>query len=172
MFKLIRSLTLNIFYLDSDIQKCVEYSIDKHVVKMPLESAQMLCTAILLNDGEAKYRMSHKNHPSSIWARTTRDNFLYLCKLGIALCEEHKYRYDKDKYHASYQVILDCMSQAHLIPEGDFTEPPQCMPEEYRASNAVDGYRTFYIQDKKSFASWKKRPQPDWWQWIDLEKAS
>jgi hypothetical protein len=43
---------MNIFYLDKDPIKAAEYSCDKHVVKMILESAQMLCTAHRVLDGE------------------------------------------------------------------------------------------------------------------------
>jgi hypothetical protein len=155
---------MNIFYLDNDIQKAVEYHVDKHVVKMPLESAQMLCTAVKLNGGDAKYRISHEKHPCSIWARATRQNFIWLCQFALSLCEEHRYRYEKQKYHASHAVILDCLSKADLIPVGDFSEPPQCMPDEYKRSNAVEGYRTYYIKDKNHIATWKNRPVPAWWE--------
>lgn len=33
---------MNIFYLDKDIQKCVEYHCDKHVVKLIIEELQLL----------------------------------------------------------------------------------------------------------------------------------
>ena len=35
---------MNIFILDKNLDKCAEYHVDKHIVKMPLEAAQMLCT--------------------------------------------------------------------------------------------------------------------------------
>ena len=37
---------MNLFYLDKNFDKCAEYHVDKHIVKMPLEVAQLLCTAI------------------------------------------------------------------------------------------------------------------------------
>jgi hypothetical protein len=131
---------------------------------MPLETAQMLSTAVLINGGDSKYKISHKNHPCSIWARDTRENFVWLCKLGLKLCEEHLYRYDKDKYHASHEVIIGCYNQSHLIPDGDFYNPPQCMPEQYKRSNVVDAYREYYINDKSNIANWKKRQRPNWFQ--------
>lgn len=36
---------MNIFILDNDLVKSVEYHVDSHVVKMPLEAAQLACTA-------------------------------------------------------------------------------------------------------------------------------
>jgi len=35
---------MNLFILDTDPDKCAEYHIDKHVTKMQLECAQMMCT--------------------------------------------------------------------------------------------------------------------------------
>ena len=40
---------MNLFYLDEDFDKCAEYHVDKHIVKMPLEAAQLLCTAIWID---------------------------------------------------------------------------------------------------------------------------
>ena len=37
---------MNLFFLDNDLDKCAEYHVDKHIVKMPLEAAQLLCTAM------------------------------------------------------------------------------------------------------------------------------
>ena len=41
---------MNLFYLDEDLDKCAEYHVDKHIVKMPLEAAQLLCTAIWVDE--------------------------------------------------------------------------------------------------------------------------
>lgn len=40
---------MNIFFLDRNIRKCAAYHCDKHVVKMILESTQLLSTALHLN---------------------------------------------------------------------------------------------------------------------------
>ena len=40
---------MNLFYLDEDLDKCAEYHVDKHIVKMPLEAAQLLCTAVWID---------------------------------------------------------------------------------------------------------------------------
>jgi hypothetical protein len=42
---------MNIFYLSEDITKCAEYHVDKHIVKMPLETAQLLCTVHWVSGG-------------------------------------------------------------------------------------------------------------------------
>ena len=42
---------MNIFYVDRDPVKAAQMMCDKHIVKMILESAQMLCTAKRVLDG-------------------------------------------------------------------------------------------------------------------------
>ena len=80
---------MNIFYLDSDIELNAKYHNDKHVVKMILESAQLLCGVHWYLGRSAPYKFSHKNHPCSIWTRSSINNYNYLCKLGKALCKEY-----------------------------------------------------------------------------------
>jgi len=84
---------MNIFFLDADVKKCAEYHCDKHVVKMILETAQLLCSAHHITNqvtDQVPYKLSHKNHPCSIWVRTSLSNYLYLCELGLELCKEAK----------------------------------------------------------------------------------
>ena len=69
---------MNIFILDYDVKKCAEYHVDKHVVKMILETAQLLCGAHWTTGGEAPYKLSHKNHPSAIWTRQDLNNYMWL----------------------------------------------------------------------------------------------
>jgi len=154
---------MNIFVLDRDVRKCAEYHNDKHVVKMILESAQLLCGVhhmVEENTDEVPYRLSHKNHPCSIWARENISNYLWLCELGLELCKEYSYRYGKR--HKSQDVIEWCLINLPNIPEEDFTEPPKAMPEEYKVDDVVQSYRNYYLGDKKYFSKWKKREVPYW----------
>jgi hypothetical protein len=59
---------MNIFLLDSNIKKCAQYHCDKHVVKMILESAQILSTVLRLNGVDQGYKTTHANHPCTLWA--------------------------------------------------------------------------------------------------------
>lgn len=86
---------MNIFYLDSNPTLCAKYHNDKHVVKMILETAQLLCGVHWVTGKEAPYKLSHKNHPCSIWVRSSLENYLWLCELGLELCDEYTYRYGK-----------------------------------------------------------------------------
>jgi hypothetical protein len=87
---------MNIFFLDEDPTLSAQYHVDKHVVKMILETAQLLCGvhhATSQITDQVPYKLSHKNHPCAIWARTSLSNYLYLCELGLELCKEYTYRY-------------------------------------------------------------------------------
>lgn len=151
---------MNIFFLDFDTKKCAEYHCDKHVVKMILETAQLLCSTHWVIGSEAPYKLSHKNHPCSIWVRESLSNYLYLCDLGLELCEEYTYRYGKR--HKSQDVIEWCLTNKPNISDTEFTEPPKTMPDEYKVNNVVESYRNYYIGAKKDFAKWKNRNIPEW----------
>ena len=89
---------MNIFYLHRDPVKAAVVQYNKHVVKMILESAQMLCTAHhCYGDAEQKYnipyRQAHLNHPSTIWARRSRTTYMWLYDHMIALGKEYTKRY-------------------------------------------------------------------------------
>jgi hypothetical protein len=151
---------MNIFFLDFDTKKCAEYHCDKHVVKMILETAQLLCSTHWVIGSEAPYKLSHKNHPCSIWVRESLSNYLYLCDLGLELCKEYTYRYGKR--HKSQDVIEWCLTNKPNISDTEFTEPPKAMPDEYKVNNVVESYRNYYIGAKKDFAKWKNRNIPEW----------
>ena len=106
---------MNIFILDTNPRKCAEYHNDKHVVKMILETAQLLCGVhwITQSTYEIPYKLSHKNHPCSIWARECIENYNWLCELGIELCEEYTYRYGKR--HKSQDIIEWCIAHPPKI---------------------------------------------------------
>lgn len=151
---------MNIFFLDYDTKKCARYHCDKHVVKMILETAQLLCGAHWVTGSEAPYKLSHQNHPCSIWVRESLSNYLYLCDLGLELCKEYTYRYGRT--HKSQQIIEWCLDKKLNIKDKGFTEPPKAMPNECKLESVIDSYRNYYIKEKKSFAKWKNREIPNW----------
>jgi hypothetical protein len=158
---------MNIFYLHVSAKICAMYHNDKHVVKMILELTQMLytclhltCPDILTFSPEKPYRMTHKNHPSTIWVRSSIYNYKWLCKLGIELCNEYTYRYDK--IHASQKHLSWLKKQTPPIPIIPFSPPPQAMPDKYKHPDTITAYRNYYIHEKASFSSWKKRKIPYW----------
>lgn len=153
---------MNIFVLDLDPVKSAVCQCDEHVVKMVLESAQMLCSAF--ENGDAPYRRTHYNHPCSVWVRQSKDNFNWLVNHGLALADEYSRRFP-NKVHKSRAVIEWCQQNVHLItfPTTGLTPFAQAMPDEYKLDNdPVSAYRAYYINEKK-FATWKYSSKPDWY---------
>jgi hypothetical protein len=160
-------VNMNIFFLDWDTEKCAKYHCDKHVVKMILETAQLLCGVHHMTHQvthhvthQVPYKLSHKNHPCAIWTRESLSNYLYLCDLGLELCKEYTYRYNKR--HKSQEVIEWCLSNKPNITDKGFTLPPKAMPDEYKVVDVVESYRNYYNGAKKDFAKWKNRDTPEW----------
>lgn len=142
---------MNIFYLSTDPEKAAKYMYNKHVVKMILESAQLLCTAHIISDGEnanVPYKVTHKNHPSAIWARESVANYQWLYNHMMALGEEYTRRYGK-----KHLTILKCSGVLSKAPanvtKSEFTEMPQCMPDQYKVpGNSVEAYWNYYEAEK------------------------
>lgn len=156
---------MNIFVLDLDTKKCARYHNNVHCIKMILESAQLLCGVHWVLGGEAPYKLSHKNHPCAIWTRECIENYIWLCDLGLELCDEYTYRYGKR--HKSQDVIEWClMNQPDLRDNGDITEFALAMPDECKLDNVVDSYRKYYMVEKSSMAVWKNRQVPEWFKKI------
>lgn len=151
---------MNIFVLSENIKECATYHVDKHIVKMPLETAQMLCTTINVMGGESPYKSAHINHPCSIWARQSKSNFLWLCELGKELCREYTYRYGK--IHSCEKVIDYCYQNVPLnLEDKGLTRFAEAMDDMYKLENPILSYRKYYIEGKKHLHSWKKRQIPN-----------
>ena len=158
---------MNIFFLDKDPIIAAQLMCDKHVVKMILESAQMLSTAHRVVDGDNRadqdgiYKMAHKNHPSTIWVRTSKKNYEWLWNHFDALLKEYTHRYGK--HHATERLrnIL-FMPPLNIDIHAPFTEPPQCMPEICKGEDTVLAYQNYYIIEKSGFARLTNRTAPTW----------
>ena len=152
---------MNIFYLDNDPSVCARYHNDKHVVKMIVETAQLLCGAHWVTGGEAPYKLTHKNHPCAVWVREDLNNYMWLCSLGINLCWEYSHRYGK--HHKTEEVIDWCCQNVPNIPNNKFSHPPMAMPEMYKLfDNVALSYRNYYKGEKGGFSTWKNRDVPLW----------
>ena len=176
---------LNIFYISDDPTQAAQWMVDKHVVKMILESAQLLSTAHRLLDGRVTagksklgrnvkryilddgrepvlYSATHVNHPSAVWARTSVENYLWLADHFSALMDEYNYRYNKEhKCRGELSYML--MSPPHNLREYDMTEMPCAMPDEYKVpGDSVESYRNYYRVGKSHMHSWKNRQTPEW----------
>ena len=152
-------LTLNIFILDRDHNRNAQMHCDQHVVKMILESAQILCTVLHGRGVDAPYRPTHRNHPCVLWADESYDNYRWLIGLARALHAEYQFRFGEQRTHASMRVIE--FADNYSFESKGLTPFVQCMPEAYQISNnPVRAYRTYYRNDKLSFARWTRRGIP------------
>ena len=181
---------MNIFYLHEDPIQNAKWHIDKHIVKMPIEYAQLMSTAHRLLDGEMYlgktaigrnikrwrlhderedilYKASHINHPSAIWVRESIENYFQMYKLYMAVLAEFTNRYGK--VHGSSKPSIALIRPPSNIPMVKGTQLPQCMPEICKVkNNPILAYRNYYIVEKNSFASWKNREIPEWFQTKDI----
>lgn len=181
---------MNLFYLDDDLDKCAEYHIDKHVLKMILEAAQLITTTIwvdkylgfiprkldseelkVINDVKrlepaiddrifTRYLPTHVNHPSAIWVRSSLEHYYWTVNYANALNDEGMYRGYKS--HASCAEV-NRMPEPTRLPDAGWTTPTLAMPDQLKSNDAVASYRKFYMLDKGPFATWKLRGKPDWW---------
>ena len=156
---------MNIFVLDSNVDLCAQYHVDKHVVKMILETTQLLNNALIKNSPNyiPVYRQTHKNHPCSIWSSQSFENFEWLNNLGLSLCKEYSFRYGKQH---KCQLILeqfDLQSWKHFLPKIGMLPFAKCMPDIYKVDDPIESYRNYYRGDKAYIAKWTKRDVPDWW---------
>lgn len=152
---------MNIFVVHSNPVTAAKSLCDKHIVKMPLETAQMLCTAVNMCGGVTPYKSAYINHPCTVWARNSFLNFMWLCEHGEALCREYRERYGRR--HKCQDVIDKCRKAGRkVLPRNDPTPHPQCMPDQYKCDDVVTAYRQYYQGEKAYMATWKQN-QPDWW---------
>jgi len=152
--------TMNIFYLDADTSKCARYHCDKHVIKMILESAQILCSVLWMHQIKAPYKPTHLNHPCVLWANESLSNWLWLKELADALNKEYQYRFNSTRNHKSYDVILNL--EIPPIHDSGLTKRPQVLPEEFKQEDPVLAYRQYYKMHKQHLAQWTKRDAPAW----------
>ena len=147
---------MNIFVLDNDPFKAAEYQCDKHVVKMVLETAQLLCSA----HETAPYKRTYYNHPCAIWTRSSLSNYMWLCEHGLGLAREYTFRYNK--VHKSTEVIEWARLNMPNILNLGLLPFAQAMPDKYKHEDAVVAYRNYYIHEKARLATWKHSACPAW----------
>ena len=164
---------MNIFVLDTDPEVAAQMHCAKHVPKMCVEATQMLVSAVRrhgatdndvpLTKSGRPHRGGYHNHPCTVWAGDSRDNYMWLFWHGIALCQEFEFRFGKE--HACFKQIRVLGSLFRFVPDGKLTPFAQAMPDEFRNDDAVIAYRGYYWHDKREniVCEWKKgREMPQW----------
>ena len=177
---------MNIFFLDKNPVVAASYHCDKHVTKMVVEYAQLMCTAHRIVDGvpyDTKNKRGHKltrwrlsddrehklylaahyKHPSNIWVRSSSQHYDWLYKLFDALCAEFTKRYGK--FHKTDLDLREYLERKPTnLQDNGFVDPPLAMPDKCKLNKAIPSYRNFYATEKRRFATWKIK-KPDWYDW-------
>ena len=179
---------MNLFILDNCPVTSAQLQCDKHVVKMIVESAQMLSTTHRMLDGaeykapsksgkrmvkhwshptldDVLYRAVHMYHPCTVWTTKSTINYNWHYAHFVALCDEYTYRYGK--VHATDTKLREVLKQQPKnIPVGDLTEFPLAMqhePQCMHKGDPVRSYREYYQTKQARFTmAWTKRDIPEW----------
>lgn len=157
---------MNIFVLDDDPVLAARYQCDKHVVKMVLETGQILSTVLRERgwDKPTLYRSTHKHHPCTLWAGKSKDNYEWLFKHFSALAQEYKHRYGRD--HKTWEKLKFTTSVGVMkLPAGVRTPFALAMPEKFKLlDDAVESYRAYYKYEKaqKFELRYTNRERPEW----------
>lgn len=162
---------VNMFYLDDDPDLCARYYCNRHVVKIILEIAQMLCN-IHHELGSCKtipYKVfnGNKQYPYK-WIKKNKGNYIWSSELGLALVKEYEYRYSGE--HKTKKVLLWLRDNVPSLPDGDKTP--------FEMSHANDRYwtltsdvlfnnRVMYAELKCKGDKWKNRAVPAWFNAIN-----
>ena len=170
---------MNIFYLSHKTSRCARWHCDKHVVKMILETTQLLYTAhwvlsVIPDFGDAPVRkgteergyksIRNAKHPCAIWVRESLEHYVWLCELGLALCKEYRHRYGAYKRH-SCEDHLQWLFEFPPMELGalGWKEPPKAMPDEYKISkSSIVAYRQYYRFGKADLLRYTGRSTPHW----------
>jgi hypothetical protein len=173
---------MNIFFLSFDPVRAAKAHCDKHVVKMLLESTQLLWTAqhvategripdletapTTLSGSRHGYAPTHRNHPCAIWARASLANYNWLCELAMALAEEYHFRWPaRETPHACEAHVHWLRNHPPPLPLGPLSPPAQAMPDLYKVPDfAVAAYRAYYTGDKadRGLLVYTRRAIPAW----------
>lgn len=153
---------MNIFVLDMRPVTAAQYHADKHVIKMILESAQMLSTALheCVGPIDGIYKPTHVNHPCSVWTRSSYLNYVWLYNLYRCLGDEYTYRFDKDHKSMQLATVLHPAQYKKSLPDMPLLPFVKAMPDEYKVTSAVQSYRNYYLGEKSHLLKYTRRGLP------------
>lgn len=163
---------MNIFAVSDDTKECAAALDDQRLVKMVLETAQLLSTAHCLVIGfNLGYTPTHKWHPCTRWAAASHGNFRWLTSLGFELATEYEYRFFRK--HASKRVIMEAyLNEARLIDYLPSARTPfvNCARNaklglDFTGYPVHDAYKLYLSTKWRTSdrnAQWTRRIPPDW----------
>jgi hypothetical protein len=152
---------MNIFVTSLCPTESAKFLDDKRKIKMALESTQMLATALNVHGIETGYKTAHLNHPCSIWARQSKQNWVWLWEHAVALCSEYKRIYGKD--HACVKMLYSMIGNEDVLPNIGLLPFSNCARSkekgiDYTTLNDVHLAYKLYLNDR-----WDQdKRQPTW----------
>lgn len=156
---------MNIFVTSDDPVECAQNLDDKRLVKMVLETAQLLSTAMhVMGRTDAPYKKTHANHPCSIWTRASKGNYRWLENHFNALCNEYSLRYGK--MHKCEALQMKFNFGRDSMPDGELTPFVNC--SQFKDIETKLAYRLTMIskwtkdEENKRPPRWTKSMPPDW----------
>ena len=163
---------MNIFVLDEDPILAARMHCDVHVVKMILESTQILC-AVWHRHGwtfDGIYKPTHKNHPCVRWVGDSVEAYRWVHELLRALLDEYSRRYGKTHKCAALYDQLDALpddaeDSLPMMFGGGTPEFVFCGPETLETTSIVASYRRYYRAKNKTMRramKWTNREAPAW----------
>ena len=174
---------MQLFILSLNHKECAEFMMDKHVSKIIIEAVQMLSSAKRIIDPndpntsyDELYKITHVNHPVTIWIRQSLDNYQWTLDMIEAMHNEWKFRYDHplEKIHASYKIAQKLSlwrPRADQFPVVGLTPFAQAIPNIYKSDDIIESYRKYYqSEEKQKIATWKKRSKPEWYHFSNIPK--
>lgn len=149
---------MNIFVLNKCPFKSAQLMCDKHVVKMVLESAQLLSTAHHFHQSPIiAYKPTHAKHPCTLWTQNTDKNYHWLFYHWIGLMNEYTYRYNK--VHSCAYLI----NELYINPctKGPLEKFALAMPDEHKVyEDPIDCYHSYYNSKPPFITKYTKRDVP------------
>jgi len=161
---------MNVFYTNDDPTICAFEHCTVHTRKMIIEYAQMLSTAHRVLDGDTDadkynfYKKTHVNHPSAKWVRQSKANYWWLYRTFVNLC--NIYENNAHRKHATSRLLVPLSIIPKNIPDGEFTDPPMAMPDEFKCDDTTLAYRN-YVNSK--YVDWRTRTRPMKVEWYTMK---
>lgn len=152
---------MNLFILDKNLVKAASMLCDKHVIKILIESCQMLYTAhhVFKTKKIIPYRKAYVNYPVTKWVRESLSNYNWTCLYALTLAREYSLRYNK--LHKSYKVVCWCILNQPDIKDIGLMPFALAMPEKYKKHNSIKAYRDYYLNEKKSLLAYRNNKIPE-----------
>jgi hypothetical protein len=155
---------MQIFIISKNPKTAARMLCDKHIIKMILESCQILSTCHHLYNSKYVnkiYKKTHINHPCVLWVCKSKSNYQWLVEHLKELFKEYFFRYNK-KEHKSYKIFKYLKNAPENLEDLALTKFAKVVPDKFRKYSIVKSYRTFYIEKKLEFCKWTKRKRPKW----------